>query len=202
MSRSSIGRWLLPQPRIAVKTNNWIPIPKNPTGGGYYTVPFGYKISEDNPDLYEPIPEQLAALEKARGYLKRYTSRKVAAWLTKVTGRSISHKGLLQRLRYEQFNKNKIGTLRTWARRYKKAILLVEKYEEKLGAKRKSVLEELEVGDWGFKDRSFVNVITGDDGVRRVYKLCGCKCEHCGSGGTEHSVQTQSGATDIVLGSE
>jgi len=203
VSRGSIGRWLLPQPKVAYTKNEWVPVPRNPSGGRYNVVPFGYKISEENSDLYEPIPEQLAALEKARKHLKRYKSRDVAAWLTKITGRSISHKGLLQRLRYEQYNKTKASTLRAWARRYKKAILLAERYEKKPGTKRKSVLEELGVSQWGDKDRSFINVTTDPDGSRRVYKLCGCRCEHCARPvGTERSIQTEPGTTDILPSSQ
>jgi hypothetical protein len=202
VARTSIGKWLLPQPRVAIKENKWIPVPRNPSGSSARQTPFGYKLSEEDPCLYEPIPEQLAALEKAKKHLKNYTSRKVAAWLSKVTGRYISHKGLLQRLRYEQYNRQKVATLRSWARRYKKAILLAEKYEQKVGAtKKKSVLEEIGAGDWGARDRTFVNVSTDLDGVRRVYKLCGCKCEHCGSVGTERNIQTEPGTTDSILSS-
>jgi hypothetical protein len=201
VARSSAGRWLLPQPKIAVKDSNWIPVPKNPKGT-VKTIPFGYKLSEETPDLYEPIPDQLAALEKARKHLKRYTSRKVAAWITKITGRSISHDGLLQRLRNEQYRKTKAATLRSWARRYKKAILLAEKYDYTFGAKRKSILQEIGAGDWGDRDRTFVNVTTGSDGNRIVYKLCGCRCEHCGSGGTEHNLPAKPRTTDPLLSSE
>lgn len=202
MSRFSIGRWLLPQPVDAAKNNNWIPVPRV-TKGSYRTVPFGYKLNPDNPDLYEPIPEQLAALEEAKKYLKRYTSRQVAAWLTKTTGRSISHEGLLRRLRYEQYNKNKASTIRSWARRYKKAILLAEKYDKRLGARKKSALEEFEAGDWGERDRSFVNVTTDPDGTRRVYKLCGCRCEHCSElGRAEHNLPAEPRTADSILSGE
>jgi hypothetical protein len=195
--RGSIGRWLLPQPKVAYTKNEWVPIPRSPQGYATKRVPFGYKISEDNPDIYEPIPDELAALEKARKHLKRYKSRDVAAWLTKITGTSISHKGLLQRLRYEQYNKTKASTLRAWARRYKKAILLAERYEKRPGTKRKSILEELKCNDWGIRDKTFVNVTTDPDGTRRVYRLCGCRCEHCsGPIGTEHNLQAQPGTTD------
>jgi hypothetical protein len=201
-SGRSIGKWLLPQPKVAVLTNNWISVPKNPKGNTN-TIPFGYKISEENPDLYEPIPEQLAALEKARQHLKRHTSRQVAAWLTKITGRYISHKGLLQRLRYEQNRRTKAATLRAWARRYKKAILLAEKEDQKIGVKKTNVLEEIGASKWGDRDKTFINLTTEPDGSRRVYKLCGCRCEHCSRpNGTEHNLQTEPGATDSVLSSQ
>lgn len=202
MNRNSIGRWLLPQPVDAVKNNNWIPVPSL-SKGHYKTVPFGYKPNPDNPDLYEPIPEQLAALEEAKKYLKRYPSRQVAAWLTKITGRSISHEGLLKRLRYEQYNQSKVSTLRAWARKYKKAILLAEKYDKRLGARKKSVLQEFEAGDWGAKDGSFINVTTDPDGRRRVYKVCGCRCEQCsGPNRAEHSISTEPRTADQLLSGE
>ena len=200
--RSSIGRWLLPQPVDAVKKNNWIQIP-NLRSNRSLKAPFGYRECEDNPDVYDPIPEELAALEKAKKHLKKHTSRQVAAWLTKLTGRSISHKGLLQRLRYEQYNKTKASTLRSWARRYKKAILLAERYEKKPGAKKQSVLQHIKADDWGERDRTFVNLTTDPDGTRRVYKLCGCRCEHCSNAGrAEHNLQAEPGATDILPSSE
>jgi hypothetical protein len=200
--RSSIGRWLLPQPVDAVKKNNWIQIP-NLRSNRSLKPPFGYRECEDNPDVYEPIPAELAALEKARKHLKKHTSRQVAAWLTKLTGRSISHKGLLQRLRYEQYNKTKASTLRSWARRYKKAILLAERYEKKPGAKKQSVLQQIGAEDWGERDRTFVNLTTDPDGTRRVYKLCGCRCEHCSNAGrAEHNLQAEPGTTDILLSSK
>jgi hypothetical protein len=203
IDRIGPGRWLLPQPKVAYTKNEWVPIPKPP--GGYSTLkePFGYRTDPENPDIYLPIPDELAALEKARKHLKRYKSRDVAAWLSKITGRKISHEGLLTRLRYEQYNKTKASTLRAWARRYKKAILLAEKYEKKKGAKRSSVLEELKCNDWGIRDRSFVNVTTDPDGSRRVYKLCGCRCECCSRpDGTEHNLQAESGTADSVSGGE
>lgn len=200
--RTPLGRWLLPQPRYVLKHNNWISVPSL-SKGRYKTVPFGYKPNPDNPDLYDPIPEELAALEKAKKHLKKHTSRQVAAWLAKTTGRKISHEGLLKRLRYEQYNKTKASTLRAWARKYKKAILLAEEFDKRLGARKKSVLEEIQAGDWGAKDRSFVSVTTDPDGTRRVYKVCGCRCEHCsGLGGTERNLSAEPGTADIVSGSK
>jgi len=59
------------------------------------TVPFGYELCEDDPDLLRPIPLELDALSKALKYLRDGSPyREVAIWLSKVTGRSISHVGL------------------------------------------------------------------------------------------------------------
>lgn len=193
-----LGRWLLPQPVHAVKNNQWVQIPRP---FAHSSAPYGYKVNEQDPMILDPIPEELAALEKARKYLKKYKSREVAAWLSKTTGRRIAHNNLLARFRNEQRNQTKAATLRAWARRYKKAILLAEKFDNRPGKKKKSILEEFGVGDWGRRDQTLINVITDDDGNRRVYKLCGCKCEHC-STGTEHNLQAKPGATDLVSGSE
>jgi hypothetical protein len=130
--KPSAGKYILPQPREAEESGQYVPIPKLKRGAA---IPFGYKQSEEDPDQLDPIPEELKALEKAKQYLRQYSSRKVAAWLTKVTGRSISHTGLLQRVKDERRTKQKASTLRSWARRYKKAIELAEKYENRKGKK-------------------------------------------------------------------
>ena len=54
------------------------------------TIPFGYKLSEDT-DYIEPIQEELDALDEAKDYLNNCSYREVANWLSRKTGRSISH---------------------------------------------------------------------------------------------------------------
>lgn len=127
------GKWILPQPKNAFSKGEFVSIPKVSKGK---VVPFGYKINEDDPHQLDPIPIELEALEKAKGYLKRYSSRLVANWLTKVTGRYISHAGLLQRVKSEQNNKTKAASYRSWAARYKKALELAEKFESVKGSRR------------------------------------------------------------------
>jgi len=60
------------------------------------TIPFGYKLNEDNPELLDAIPEELQALEKILPLIKDKTLslREGSLWLTHETGRSISHMGL------------------------------------------------------------------------------------------------------------
>jgi hypothetical protein len=130
--RKAAGKWLLPQPKDASQTGEYVPIP---TAVKLIKPPFGYKFSEENKMLLIPIPHELEALEKAKKYLKQYPSRNVAAWLTKVTGRYISHVGLLHRVKNERQRRAKISLLRSWARRYKEALELAEKYEDKKGTK-------------------------------------------------------------------
>jgi hypothetical protein len=132
--RTSAGKFILPQPKIAVETGEYVPIP---ILSRYGKVPFGYELKEGDKFLLYPIANELQALEKAKGYLKRYSSRHVAAWLTKVTGKSISHTGLLQRVRDEYNKKAKASALRGWAARIEKAIELATKYEKTKGYKEK-----------------------------------------------------------------
>ena len=58
-------------------------------------IPFGYRKSESDDKILEPIQEELEALEQAKVYLDNSSYREVATWVTKKTGRYISHEGLL-----------------------------------------------------------------------------------------------------------
>ena len=90
----SLGKWKLPQPTDLKDEdqNEWIQIPRIAR-----TVPFGYKLNDEDPDLLDPIPFELEAIEMARKYVKQYSYREVANWLTKKTDRFISHVGLRKR---------------------------------------------------------------------------------------------------------
>ena len=129
-----LGAWILPQP----DNEEYVSIPF--LSKRVKCVPFGYKVSED-PDILDPIPEELKALEQAKKYLKQYSSRKVAHWLTKTTGRYISHAGLLKRVKEEGKRNSKVKTLREWARRLEKAIQVAEKIEKTRGYKEEKRLE-------------------------------------------------------------
>ena len=131
MIRATAGKWILPQPKESKESGEYVSIPRLTK----LQVPFGYKVSETDELLLDPIAHELEALEQAKKYLKQYSSRHVAAWLTKVTGREISHAGLLKRIKHEQRNKAKASTLRSWATRYRKAIEEAEKYEARAGSK-------------------------------------------------------------------
>ena len=95
------------------------------------TVPFGYKINEDDKELLDPIPYELEALELARKYVKQYSPRQVANWLTTKTGRQISHIGLRKRLLHERQRKNKARTLKRWSEYAQKAIEKAKAIEER-----------------------------------------------------------------------
>ena len=60
------------------------------------TIPFGYKVSGENPALLEEIPEQTEALEDIKELLrlKALSLREGSLWLEHRTGRKLSHAGL------------------------------------------------------------------------------------------------------------
>ena len=91
----SLGKWKLPQPTDLKDDTQteWIQIPRIAR-----IVPFGYRTNKDDTNLLDPIPYELEALELARKYVNQYSYRQVANWLTKKTGRDISHVGLRKRL--------------------------------------------------------------------------------------------------------
>jgi len=129
----SLGRFKLPQPVDVQEENEWLPIPKVAR-----TVPFGYKVNEEDPDILDPIPDELNKLQQAKKYLNQYSYREVANWLSTNTGRSISHVGLMKRLTNEQRHKKQATSLRNWADYAKKAIAKAEKIEsQRTGARRK-----------------------------------------------------------------
>ena len=127
----SLGKWKLPQPTDLKEENNWIAIPRIAR-----TIPFGYEQDEDDPDILNPIQKELDKLELARDYIKQYSFREVANWLSTQTGRYISHIGLRKRLQHEQHRKNKARSLRKWAEYAEKAISKAKEIEQsRTGAK-------------------------------------------------------------------
>ena len=129
----SIGKWKLPQPTDLKdeEQKEWIQIPRIAR-----IIPFGYKVNETDKELLDPIPYELEALELARKYIKQYSLRQVANWLTTKTGRDISHIGLRKRLLHERQRKNKARTLKRWSEYAEKAIQKAKAIEEsRVGAK-------------------------------------------------------------------
>jgi|TARA_R100001163_G_scaffold11913_1_gene11004 hypothetical protein len=129
----SLGKWKLPQPTDLKDDTQteWIQIPRIAR-----IVPFGYRTNKDDMDLLDPIPYELEALELARKYVNQYSYRQVANWLTKKTGRDISHVGLRKRLMHEQQRKNQARTLRKWSEYAEKAIQKAKSIqEERTGAR-------------------------------------------------------------------
>jgi hypothetical protein len=130
MSRS-IGKWKLPQPTDIKEENEWVQIPRIAR-----TVPFGYKLNEEDPDILDPIPTELDLLENARKHVNQYSYREVANWLSANTNRYISHVGLRKRLGNEKQRKNQARSLRKWAEYAETAIAKAKAIEEaRTGAK-------------------------------------------------------------------
>jgi hypothetical protein len=126
-----LPKWKLPQPTDIKEDDEWIPIPRISR-----TVPFGYEVDPEDEGVLIPIEHELNMLEQAKQYLKQYSYREVANWLTRNTGRSISHVGLRKRLENERRRKNKAASLRRWADYAQKAIAKAEEIDTKrLGAK-------------------------------------------------------------------
>ena len=126
-----LQKWKLPQPTDIKEDNEWIAIPRISR-----TIPFGYELDKNDSYILQPIENELNMLEEAKKYLKQYSYREVANWLSRNTGRSISHVGLKKRLDNERRRKNKVGSLRRWADYAKKAIAKAEEIENKrIGAK-------------------------------------------------------------------
>ena len=133
-----LQKWKLPQPTDIKEDNEWIPIPRISR-----TIPFGYEVDPDDPDVLLPIEHQLDMLEQAKKYLKQYSYREVANWLTRNTGRDISYVGLRKRLDNERQRKNKAASLRRWAKYAEKAIAKAQEIDSKrLGAKSQEDYEE------------------------------------------------------------
>ena len=59
-------------------------------------IPFGYKVSKDDPKLLEEIPLELKALSEIKTMVsdRVLSLREGSAWLEYNTGRKLSHQGL------------------------------------------------------------------------------------------------------------
>lgn len=80
--------------------------------------------------MLQPIPLELEALELAKRHLQQYSYRDVANWLTKQTGRSISHAGLRQRIDIERRRKKAATIKRNLAKRLETALSEIERLEK------------------------------------------------------------------------
>ena len=137
MERKSLGKWKLPQPTDIKEENEWVAIPKISR-----TIPFGYEVDKKDNGILNPIPDQLDKLEIAKRYLKQYSYREVSQWLTRNTGRYISHVGLRKRLENEKRRNNQAASLRRWADYAKEAIAKAEKIENQRVGSKESYSEE------------------------------------------------------------
>jgi len=98
-------------------------------------VPFGYEVHPENDKRLVPIESELDALEVAKRHLKQYSYRAVAQWLTKETGRYISHMGLKKRVDIEQRRRKAATIKRKLAKWLEETLAEIEKLEtEGVGA--------------------------------------------------------------------
>lgn len=97
--------------QLSFQTKDWSAIPRIAR-----TVPFGYRVDDNDPDLLQPIIFELEALALAKKHLKKYSYREVAEWLTATTGRYISHMGLKKRLDNERRRKRAATVLAEWTK--------------------------------------------------------------------------------------
>ena len=125
-----LGFWELPRP-LKGKEREWHVIARVSNR----QVPFGYIVHPDNDRLLQPVIEELEALELAKRHLKQYSYREVALWLSKTTGRYISHMGLHKRIKIEQKRKKSAAIKRKLAKRLEETLAEIEKLEKnKIGA--------------------------------------------------------------------
>lgn len=110
----------------------YIPIPRRSR-----TIPFGYYVSDEDGAVLIPNVDELVALEEAAKFLRnrQYSYREVANWLTKITGRHISHSGLIKRLKVERKRRGKKAALAKDAAKLQRIIEAQAKIDKSLGAK-------------------------------------------------------------------
>tara|TARA_B100001093_G_C26766371_1_gene988083 strand:+ start:854 stop:1252 length:399 start_codon:yes stop_codon:yes gene_type:complete len=123
--------WKLPKPIETEDGYEWTPVVRIGR-----TIPFGYKQDEEDRDILIPIPNELELLEQAKKYLKQYSYREVAAWLSEASDKYLSHVGLYKRVKLEQKRKTEAANQRHYAQRYKEAAEKAEKLEaQRTGAR-------------------------------------------------------------------
>lgn len=110
------------------KEKKFLPILK--TNG---KIPWGYKESDD-PNLFEPIVEELTYLEHAKTHLlEHYGYKKTAEWLTKISGKYISRRSLHRRLAIEEKNASKEKYYKKICENLEKAKKNYETYSHRIG---------------------------------------------------------------------
>jgi hypothetical protein len=119
--------WQLPPPP-KTKEDEWLPVIRV----GHH-IPFGYEQDPNDPDLLLPIKKELELLKKAKKHLKKYSTREVANWLTRESGRYISHMGLIKRVKIESKRQREATNARLYAEKYKKALEKAEELSNRIG---------------------------------------------------------------------
>lgn len=128
-----MGFWQLPRPPKGTQ-KEWHTIVRTTK-----KIPFGYELDPENDRLLVPIEHELQALELAKRHLKQYSYRAVAQWLSKETGRYISHMGLKKRIEVERRRKNAATIKRKFAKWLEETLEEIEKLETQgVGAYKQS----------------------------------------------------------------
>ena len=126
-------QWKLPPPESTENGYTWYPVVRV----GRH-IPFGYKQDPEDQDILLPIEDELELYEKAKKFLKQYSYRDVANWLSTQSGRYISHVGLMKRVKIEQKRKTAASNKRYLAQRYKEALEKAEKIEASIQGGREA----------------------------------------------------------------
>lgn len=107
----------------------WVPLPRISK-----IVPYGYKVSDEDPRMLEPVIFELEALEMVKKHRKAgYSWRKLARWISATTGRTISDVGLQKRIENDTRHRRKASTLANWAKRAKEALEAAKAHDERIG---------------------------------------------------------------------
>lgn len=118
--------WVLPAPPKYGK--EWLPVVRI----GRF-VPFGYKQDENDENLLTPVEKELILLEEAKKHLKKYSLREVADWLTKQSGRKISHEGLRKRIKIESKRQREAANYRLYAKKAEAAAKKAQRIASRIG---------------------------------------------------------------------
>ena len=130
--------WKLPLPDEVEDEYIWHPVVRIGR-----QIPWGYEQDPNDEDILLPIPDELELMEQAKKFLKQYSYRQVAAWLSEQSGKPISHVGLYNRVKLEYKRKTEAANQRYFAERYKKALEKAEKLEnQRIGAKTRRDTED------------------------------------------------------------
>ena len=109
--------------------DDWKPVPRIVD-----KIPFGYDEDPSNPKMLLPNVVQLEVLQKAKEYRRRgHSYRRLAQWVSQITGRPISHSGLKVRMERDASLKRKSTIIKRWAERYKETLLEAKEYAERAG---------------------------------------------------------------------
>jgi hypothetical protein len=107
-------------------------------------LPFGYKEDPNDKTILLPVEDELILFEQAKEYLKSYSLRDVATWLSNKSGRYISHVGLSLRAKSEQKRAKESIDSKRLLEQYSTAFKKARRIEETRLGRRTPTEEELD----------------------------------------------------------